>query len=886
MGRSKLMNRFWNVVLRPIIEEIEPKYIVEVGSENGQNTKNILEYCVENNSRMTAIDPFPQFEIDEFKSAYKEKFEIYKELSLSRLPLLEDYDVILLDGDHNWYTVYNELKIIEKGFENKKFPLVFLHDVGWPYARRDLYYNPENIPDFFRQSYKKLGMAPGETNLKEEGGLNVGYKNAIYQNNPKNGVLTAIEDFINESDLELSFMSVNAFFGLGILFPKNDKLEKIIENIIQNSNLLSVMEDERIKLTIFNSESKSENISLKQSLKKNTTRLNVFKKNLTQKEIQINLKKIQILKAENRINSLNEEVKEIKQKNSELKSENNELKSENDELKSVNDELISNKYEYEYKINKNRPLKQRLISRFHNIYILTRRNNNGIKNSLLNIKSYNTIKKNNLLDIGYYLKNNSDIRLLGQDPIIHYMYHGYKEGRNPNPGFDGNFYSKKYSDIDKLNPLVHYSLYGKAEGRKPKRDHALNKIKSHDVIKAHVDQYKFSGFDPDYQGINTLFFSHNLKMQGAQSSLFDIVIGLKNKGIVNPIIFSPFDGPMKETYEKNDIEVVIGDSLHLHGSLEAFNKSLSTNIKNLEKYKIQYIHSNTLRTFYGIEIARKMNIPCSWNPRESEPADTYFDYLSIPVKEVALECFDYPNKVIFVSNYSKDNWNHLNNNNFTTIHNALNTERIIIDSANWTREESRISLGIKNNELVIIAIGTISERKGQKDILLAVDKLPLDILNNVKIFLVGDYPSEYSEELHGLYSKLPSKLKESVFLIPETNKENEFCKVIDYYTAADILIFSSRIESYPRVILEALYYNLAIITTPVFGVKEQVVDGFSALFYEPGKIEELTNQMLKLITDKDLRNVLRKNSQKQLEKLSTHEEMLDEYGQIITDAVK
>lgn len=27
-------------------------------------------------------------------------------------------------------------------------------------------------------------------------------------------------------------------------------------------------------------------------------------------------------------------------------------------------------------------------------------------------------------------------------------------------------------------------------------------------------------------------------------------------------------------------------------------------------------------------------------------------------------------------------------------------------------------------------------------------------------------------------------------------------------------------ESYPRVILEALYFNLTIITTPVFGVKE------------------------------------------------------------------
>ena len=514
------MNRFWYVVMRPIIEEINARYIVEVGSEKGTNTRNILEYCIENNSHMSAIDPFPQFDVDKFKEEYKEKFEIYTELSLSRLPLLKDYDVILLDGDHNWYTVYNELKIIEKNFENKKFPIVFLHDVGWPYARRDLYYNPENIPEFFRQTYKKLGISPGETNLKGKGGLNVGYNNAIYENNPKNGVLTAIEDFIKESNLNFSFVTINAFFGLGILFPKNNKLEKLVDNIIQSSNLLTVIEDERIDLTIANNDSKIENVSLKQNLDKTSTRLEHYKNNLSKKEVQLNLKKNQLAHAENRIESSNEEIKEMMHKNDKLKSRISELK-----------------YELEYKSNQGRSLKQRLISRFHGLYILIHRNNNGIKNTLLNIKGYNAIKNNNLLDLGYYLKTNSDIRLSGKDPIIHYIYHGFKEGRNPSPIFDGNYYSKKYPDIKKLNPLVHYSLYGKAEGRVTTKNHQINKIKSHKVNKNPVYVSQYSGYNPDYPGINTVFFSHNLKMQGAQSSLFEIVVGLKNKGIVNPIIY-------------------------------------------------------------------------------------------------------------------------------------------------------------------------------------------------------------------------------------------------------------------------------------------------------------------------------------------------------------
>ncbi|MCE7699897.1 MAG: glycoside hydrolase family 99-like domain-containing protein, partial [Methanobacterium paludis] len=53
------------------------------------------------------------------------------------------------------------------------------------------------------------------------------------------------------------------------------------------------------------------------------------------------------------------------------------------------------------------------------------------------------------------------------DPIIHYMYYGFKEGRRPNLTFDGDYYLKKYEDVRKsnLNPLIHYSLYGINEKR-------------------------------------------------------------------------------------------------------------------------------------------------------------------------------------------------------------------------------------------------------------------------------------------------------------------------------------------------------------------------------------------------------------------------------------
>jgi len=227
------MNRFWSPIIEPVLEVLKPKAIVEIGSDRGDNTRNLLEFCKRNGATLHAIDPLPNFNVAEWQEQYGGHLVFHQALSLNALDKIPRFDIVLIDGDHNWYTVFNELKLIEKRCEqlSQPFPLIMLHDIGWPYGRRDLYYNPENIPEAYRKPYKQKGMRPGSAELIEEGGLNPHLFNVIYENILQSGVLTAIEDFLKETKLSIELVKVPGFHGLGVLIPlkikeQNKDIEK------------------------------------------------------------------------------------------------------------------------------------------------------------------------------------------------------------------------------------------------------------------------------------------------------------------------------------------------------------------------------------------------------------------------------------------------------------------------------------------------------------------------------------------------------------------------------------------------------------------------------------------------------------------------------------
>ena len=245
------MYRHWDLFIKPALECIKINHIVEVGAEGGLNTENLISYCQHENARLTLIDCYPTERLLSICAGYNDFVLIYDEPSLDALRKVVDYEAVIIDGDHNWYTVYNELQLINNTCKGE-FPLVFFHDVAWPYARRDLYYTPEQIPREYRHDYKRKGIIPDTSELTDNLGYNESCNNALHEGGPRNGVLTAIEDFINHSNNTFRFATFNGYNGIGVLATEsllnnNPKLQDFFNHMEWVEKIGIAMQNEEIK---------------------------------------------------------------------------------------------------------------------------------------------------------------------------------------------------------------------------------------------------------------------------------------------------------------------------------------------------------------------------------------------------------------------------------------------------------------------------------------------------------------------------------------------------------------------------------------------------------------------------------------------------------------
>lgn len=78
-------------------------------------------------------------------------------------------------------------------------------------------------------------------------------------------------------------------------------------------------------------------------------------------------------------------------------------------------------------------------------------------------------------------------------------------------------------------------------------------------------------------------------------------------------------------------------------------------------------------------------------------------------------------------------------------------------------------------------------------------------------------------------------------------------RVLDAYRRADIFVLSSRFESFPRVLLEAMAAGLPIVASRVGGVEEAVSEGSNALLVPPGDPGALAEAIAILGLDATLR---------------------------------
>ncbi|TDB84779.1 class I SAM-dependent methyltransferase [Actinomadura sp. KC216] len=218
--------------------------VVEVGVESGQ----VSSVYADLGATVYCVEPAPDDELCAVL-ADDPRLNLVEGLSPAVLGDLPVADLYVLDGDHNYAVVRAELAWI---MENAPDAVVVLHDVLWPCGRRDFYYQPSPLPHEDVHPAAADGPTVWHDELTPAGFVGDGvFTAAVEAGGPRNGVLTAVEDTLDEAGGDWRLAIVPAVFGFGLLMKASAPgAEAIFEALrpLTSSALLAALENNRIAL--------------------------------------------------------------------------------------------------------------------------------------------------------------------------------------------------------------------------------------------------------------------------------------------------------------------------------------------------------------------------------------------------------------------------------------------------------------------------------------------------------------------------------------------------------------------------------------------------------------------------------------------------------------
>jgi glycosyltransferase involved in cell wall biosynthesis len=333
-----------------------------------------------------------------------------------------------------------------------------------------------------------------------------------------------------------------------------------------------------------------------------------------------------------------------------------------------------------------------------------------------------------------------------------------------------------------------------------------------------------------------------MAIQGAPLSLLDLAIGLRDEGVVDPVFVGSEPGPLVDRVHDKHIRLLM-NSMSRAARLTA--KHLHVHIQRtatlLNAETISLVYANTLHSFPAIIAADTCGIPCVWMIRESDPWWAAFDDYGAEVRSLAMEACVRATRVVFVADATRGLWrDRISLERVATIPTQLRVDPALSAPS---KTDARDRLGVSHDELMILSVGELSSLKGQADVIAAFAQLPSDCIKLSRLIFVGNGKPEERRRIEAKLATLPKERRERVRIDPASLDASA------YFAAADIYVLASHSESYPRVILEAMAYRLAILATAVYGVKEQIHDGVDGYLAGVGDIDALVAGLTRLLRD-------------------------------------
>jgi len=154
----------------------------------------------------------------------------------------------------------------------------------------------------------------------------------------------------------------------------------------------------------------------------------------------------------------------------------------------------------------------------------------------------------------------------------------------------------------------------------------------------------------------------------------------------------------------------------------------------------------------------------------------------------------------------------------------------------------RNELGISHESKVILYVGRLNREKGVLDLAIAFNRISKQY-QYAELLLVGSEEDVHFEHLQDICNEEHARLHKVKFTsMPER-----------YMMAADVFCLPSYREGFGLTIIEAAACGIPTVASRIYGIIDAIADEKTGLLFKAGDVDTLTERLLLLLTDNNIR---------------------------------
>jgi hypothetical protein len=399
----------------------------------------------------------------------------------------------------------------------------------------------------------------------------------------------------------------------------------------------------------------------------------------------------------------------------------------------------------------------------------------------------------------WYKTTYPDVAAANVSPVVHYRFHGWKEGRDPNPNFSTSWYLGKNSDVAAadINPLVHFLEYGRTEGRLPRSPETTQWrwLAERGLLFPKLGS-SITGREWEFGAVGqrkVIFAGHNASRTGAPLTLLALVEHYARDEELEIFIFLRAGGPLLEQYRRYG-HVIICD-----GRPSASSPSVPGLIASLAHPQPKVAICNSIESWplCSAFSEAKLNVV-------SLVHESVRPYLTLPVQTL-LECSD---EIVFSARAMKDLAVQADRRFESAKALSQGLHRPGFGTRNRTQARSwlRKQLRLPDDAKVVLGCGSRTLCKGFDIFCQLASGMVDGEAGNVHFLWVGGSVGN-APELHAW-------MKHDINVLGAADRITVVDSVEDtepYFLGADAFVLTSREDAFPNVVLEAMSTALPIV---------------------------------------------------------------------------